>query len=363
VQDVPISVEAAELDEKLPDGYKGILAPALPGALIQPFTLPREAPPPGAKVRRALHEAVCSLRWWAHGSPDSEDAPRRSLLSLLENLLGPSLQPEGAPGSVPAHGKGVMMGAGIDLQVLTRDSEAVCAMLTDRKAMASVWTPERREQCASAAFISPRSACAVGVTLPAYVHIMAQSTDAMRAIHATNPWQVKPQLVCCGICPCCVSKLKTRASVPHSVPTVVLSTEQLVRSYCQYACTGSLPSRPLPWSRYLITRCRLRTSEQQAHLASALERSNIAISALLCWSPQVLCRQQPYGGHTLLAVLGGVQLCVWVWCLTDGTKTQHQGKIPKREHALPVQQNHPLDATRAKAGKYLPQVIGCARKS
>lgn len=145
VQELPISEAAAELDQTIPDGYKGVLAPALPGVLIQPFTLPREAPPPAAKVRRALHEAIASLRWWAHDNSDAELAPRRSLLALLDRMHGPSLQPEGA--TVVSHGKGVMLGAGIDMEPLRRDAQAVSAMLTDRHAMASSWTSQRHEQC------------------------------------------------------------------------------------------------------------------------------------------------------------------------------------------------------------------------
>lgn len=148
VQDVPISEAAAELDQNLPDGYRGVLAPSFPGALIQPFTLPREAPPPAAKVRRALHEAVTCLRWWAHGNSDADPTPRRSLLTLLDRMHGPSLHPEGAPGTVPTHGKGVMTGAGIEVEALRRDAQAVVAMLTDRDAMATTWTEERHKLCA-----------------------------------------------------------------------------------------------------------------------------------------------------------------------------------------------------------------------
>lgn len=147
-QEVPVSAEAVELDQNLPDGYRGVLAPAFPGALIQPFTLPREAPPPAAKVRRALHEAAACLRWWAHRNSDAEPAPRHSLLALLERMHGPTLQPEGAPGTVAMHGKGIMRGAGVDVEVLRRDAQAVAAMLTDRHAMASTWTSERHDQYA-----------------------------------------------------------------------------------------------------------------------------------------------------------------------------------------------------------------------
>lgn len=141
-----MSEEAAEIDENLPDGYRGVLAPAFPGALIQPFTLPREAPPPAAKVRRALHEAVACLRWWVHSNPDAGRAPRRSLLALLERMHGPSLQPEGAPGTVAMHGSGVMQGAGIDVETLRRDGEAVAAMLTERGALAASWSSEQRDE-------------------------------------------------------------------------------------------------------------------------------------------------------------------------------------------------------------------------
>jgi hypothetical protein len=147
VQEIPIPQDAAELDQKLPDGYRGTLAPALPGALIQPFTIPREAPPPAAKVRRALHDAAACLRWWAHAHSDAEPTPRRSLLALLERMHGPSLQPEGAPGTVPMHGNGIMMGAGIPVDPLRRDAQAVSAMLVERSAMANSWTHEIHERC------------------------------------------------------------------------------------------------------------------------------------------------------------------------------------------------------------------------
>lgn len=131
----------------------------MPGALIQPFTLPREAPPPASKVHRALHEAASSLRWWAHGHPDAEPAARRSLLALLDRMHGSTLQPDGAPGTVRTHGKGVMMGAGIDMEPLRRDAQELAAMLTDRHAMDTSWTQERHEQYA------PISTCCTILTL------------------------------------------------------------------------------------------------------------------------------------------------------------------------------------------------------
>eukprot|EP00892_Ulva_mutabilis_P009775 jgi/Ulvmu1/716/UM010_0088.1 len=139
---VPVAAAAADLDSMLPDGYKGVLAPALPGALIQPFTLPREDPPATVHARRALHAAASTLRFWAHNHADAAPAARSALLQLLLQLHGNSLQPSMAPRLAPP---GAPPNPAATTESLRRDAAAVAEALTRAGAMGAQW-PERRQR-------------------------------------------------------------------------------------------------------------------------------------------------------------------------------------------------------------------------
>lgn len=140
-RDVPVATAALDLDGMLPDGYKGILAPALPGALIQPFTLPREEPPAATQARRALHAATTSLRFWAHSHPDATPPARAALLQLLLQLHGNTLQPSSAP-RLGAPGAPPQPAATAD--ALRRETCAVAEALTAADAMGPQWQERRR---------------------------------------------------------------------------------------------------------------------------------------------------------------------------------------------------------------------------
>lgn len=140
-REVAVAAGAADQDGMLPDGYRGVLAPPLPGALIQPFTLPREDPPAAVHARRALHSAASALRFWAHSHPDAAPAARSSLLQLLLQLHGHSLQPSTAPRLAPP---GAPPNPAAATEALRRDTAAVAEALTTAGAMGEPWLERRR---------------------------------------------------------------------------------------------------------------------------------------------------------------------------------------------------------------------------